>query len=242
MTSPASRSRLRVALRIIGAVAVVGTLVALWRFFMPEQWTSARQLGQLLRSLDAGPWGAPYVIGVYAVLASAFVPITALIAGIALVFDPPHAFAYALCGSLLSATLSRALGRSASGLVLRRMHNPRLKRFREQLHTHTFSATVTARLLPLGNFAAINLLAGALAVPLVPFLLGNLAGMVFGIAALTLLTDRLVTTFSEPTPQNIAVAALVIVLLVALSFGLSRVVTQRQRARTGQDNEGSSSV
>lgn len=240
VTSSAPRSRLRTALLILAVLAALGIAVALWRVFMPEKWTSARQLGQMLRSLDTGFWGVPSVIGVYAVLASAFVPITALITGVALVFDPPHAFAYALCGSLLSATLSRALGRIASGAVLRRMQSPRLSRLREQLHNHTFSATVTARVLPVGNFTAINLLAGALAVPLVPFLLGNLTGMVFGIAGLTLLTDRLVTTFTHPTPQNIALAVLVLLVLIGVSIALSRFVTQRQRARSSARDHGSS--
>ena len=239
MTEIAPRSRRRTALLAIAVAAVLGTAVALWRIYMPEQWTSARQLGQLLRSLHAGPWGALYVIGTYAVLASAFVPVTALVTGIALGVYPPRALAYALCGGLLSATLSRALGRISCGFVLKRMQKPKLKRFREQLHTHTFSATVTARLLPIGNFNAINLLAGALAVPLLPFLLGNLTGMVLGIAGWTLLTDRLVATLTHPTPQNIALAVLVLVVVVALSIVLTRVMSARQRAREARAEQGS---
>ena len=238
MTRPARPSRLRTLLIGAGIVAVLGILVLLWQRFMPEQWTSARQLGQLLRSLTALPLGPLYVVGAYALLASAFVPITALITGVALVFEPAQAFAYALGGSLSSALLSCALGRVASGLVLRRMQTPKLKRFREQLHAHTFSATVTARLLPLGNFSATNLLAGALAVPLLPFLLGNLTGMLFGIAGITLLTKRLITTFAKPTPQNIALAALLLAGLIGASLALQRYLSRRQRAGTETDASG----
>jgi len=232
---PAPQSRLRLLLIGAALVAVLALSFALWQRFVPEQWTSARQLGQLLRSFASGPFGPLCVIGIYALLASAFIPITALITGVALVFDPPQSFAYALCGSLSSALLSCGLGRIASGAVLRRMQTPKLTRFREQLHTHTFSATVTARLLPVGNFSAINLLAGALAVPVVPFLLGNITGMFFGIAALTLLTDRLVDTFKKPTPQNIALAALLIAALIGASIALQRFVSRRQRMRGDSD-------
>jgi uncharacterized membrane protein YdjX (TVP38/TMEM64 family) len=219
---------------VLTAVTLVAVLIAafiLWRHVMPDQWKSAQKLGELLRSRTDEPLGPAYVIGCYALLASAFVPITALITGVALVFDPAQAFAYALCGSLSSALLNYGAGRCASGPVLRRMRSPRLQRFREQLHAHTFSATVTARLLPVGNFSAINLLAGALAVPLWPFVLGNVAGMLFGITGITLLTDRMVDTFHRPTPRNVAFAALLLAGLIGASFALQRLVSRRKRPR-----------
>lgn len=211
-------------------VAALIVAVVLWQRYMPEQWTSPRQLGQLLRSLAAGRLGPAYVVGTYALLASAFVPITGLITGVALVFDAPQAFAYALCGSLSSALLSYAVGRSTSRPVLRRMQTPKLQRFRQQLHTHTFWATVTARLLPVGNFCAVNMLAGALAVPWLRFALGNVTGMLFGIAGITLLTRHIVTTFTQPTPQNIALMALLLAALVGASLGLQRLVARHRRS------------
>jgi hypothetical protein len=54
------------------------------------------------------------------------------------------------------------------------------------------------------------------------------------------LTDRLVTTFTEPTPLNITLAVLLLAGLLVLSFALSRVVTQRQRARARRDAQGAS--
>jgi uncharacterized membrane protein YdjX (TVP38/TMEM64 family) len=219
---------------VLTGVTLVAALLAtfvLWRHVMPDQWKSAQKLGELLRSLTGEPLGPIYVVGCYALLASAFVPVTALITGVALVFDPPQAFSYALSGALCSALLNYGAGRCASGPVLRRMQTPRLQRFREQLHAHTFSATVTARLLPVGNFSAINLLAGALAVPLLPFVLGNITGMLFGIAGITLLTDRIVDTFHRPTPGNVAFAGLLLAALIGASFALQRLVARRKRPR-----------
>lgn len=230
MASEVQRPRVKTVLWTIGAVLVLLAGVFLVRRYVPSSWTSAQRLGQLMRDLDAHRFGPVYTCTVFALLASAFMPVTALITASALVFDPARAFTYALCGSLLSAALSRGAGQLLSGPVLRRMSSPRLQRFREQLHAHTFSATIAARLLPLGNFTAINMLAGAVAVPWWPFLLGNLVGMVFGISALTLLAGRLRATFAAPTPANIALAAVVFVLVAIAGYALTRFMWRRQRA------------
>jgi phospholipase D1/2 len=212
---------------LLGVLAVIAAILLL-RHYVPASLRSAQRLGELMRSLHAQPGGPLLTCGAFALLASAFVPVTALITGIAAVFDPPRAFMYALSGSLLSAALSRGLGQLASRPVLRHMNSPRLGTFRERLHHHTFSATVAARILPLGNFSAINLLAGALAVPWLPFLLGNVAGMAFGIAALTFLTGRMITTISAPTPANIAIVVGVLVMVAIAFFLISRSVWRRQ--------------
>jgi len=222
-------SRLKKLLWSAGAIAALGLAVWLVRSYVPSEWTSAQNIGRLMRSVHAHPLGPLAVCCFFAALASAFVPVTALITATALVFDPAQAFAYSMAGALLSAAFSRVLGQLASGPVQRRMRGPKSQKFREQLHSHAFSATVAARILPLGNFAAINLLAGSLAVPWLPFLLGNIAGMSFGIAALTLLTDRFVAVFSAPTPLNIAVTAALLLLVLAASIALSRAVARRRR-------------
>lgn len=209
------------------AGALVAAAAVLFWLYAPPGWTSPRRLGALLHSAQDHSLGALAVCGVYALLATAFVPITALITATALVFDPLPAFAYAMCGSLLSAALSRAAGQLASGAVLRHMHTPKLRAFADNLRAHTFTATVAARLLPVGNFSAINLFAGALAVPWLPFMLGNVAGMVFGVAALTLLAGRLAETWSRPTPFNLAISAALVIVVVGVSMLLSRLVRRR---------------
>jgi uncharacterized membrane protein YdjX (TVP38/TMEM64 family) len=224
---------MRVSLAKIGlivlAIACVIAAIVLGHHFIPRGWLSTEHLSQVLRSLRHQRLGALYAVGVFALLTSAFVPVTALIAATALVFAPVPAFVCSLCGSLLSAALSYGLGRLAKGPVLRRMRGPKLSQLREALHAHAFSATVAARVLPVGNFAAINLLAGAVAVPWLPFVLGNVCGMIFGIASLTLLMGRLAEVIAKPTPANIAVAVPLLCGVVALSFALTRYVARRHQ-------------
>jgi uncharacterized membrane protein YdjX (TVP38/TMEM64 family) len=222
---PAPRhSRLIVA---VVAAVLLATAAVLWWLYAPPGWSSPRRLGELLRSAQDHSLGALAVCGVYALLATVFVPITALITATALVFDPLPAFAYAMCGSLLSAALSRGLGQLASGAVLRRIKSPKLRAFADNLRAHTFTATVAARLLPIGNFSAINLFAGALAVPWLPFMLGNIAGMVFGVAALTVLAGRLAATWARPTPLNLAISVALVLVVLGVSTLLSRLIRRR---------------
>lgn len=220
------RSVTRSLLGVLGALALLVLVVSIWRA-LPEGWASAARLGALLQEVRGAELGFVFVCASYALLASVFVPVTALIAAVALVYDPPRAFAYALSGSLLSAMLSFGVGRIASERVLRLMSGPRLAKLRDQLHAHALKATVVARLLPVGNFTAINMFAGAIRIPFLPFMLGNLVGMVFGIAALTLLADRLARTIAAPTPANVGLLLLLAIALLGSSLGLARVFERR---------------
>ncbi len=220
------RPTIRSALATVGMLVPV--LVVLWFWnSLPEHLSSTDRVTHLLTSVRQHPLGFLYVSVAYAVLSLAFVPITALIAATALVFDPLRAFIYALSGSLLSAAGAWAIGRAAGGHVLRYLDGPRLRKLRDQLHRHAFRATVVARLLPVGNFTVINLFAGALRVPLVPFLGGNLLGMSFGIGGLTLLADRVSEVWNDPTPGNVAVLALFVLGLFGVSLGLSKIFERR---------------
>jgi len=229
MLTQAQHSMTKTLLVVLAVALVLAGMVFVHQQYLPPGATSARGLAAFLRSLHTHRFGAIAVCGAYAFLACAFVPVTALTAAMALVFDAPHAFLYAMTGALLSAALSRAIGQLASGPVLRRMQGPRLHALREGLHANTFSATVAARIVPFGHFTTINLLAGALAVPWLPYMLGNLVGMAFGVAAFTLLTDRVAEVFTAPTPTNVAIAVGGLLAAVGIGLLLTRFVRRRQQ-------------
>lgn len=208
-------------------VPLAGLIVA--SHLMPEGWASTAGVSRTLRSLRQDELGFIYVCAAYALMASVFVPIMALITATALIFEPTRAFAYALTGSLLSAALSYGCGRIGSARILRLLKSPRMHRLRARLEERALEATVIARLLPVGNFNAINLLAGALAIPFGAFMLGNVIGMVCGIAGLTVLANRLAATLESPSWQNVGVSVAVVVLVVGVSLGLGRLVGRARR-------------
>jgi uncharacterized membrane protein YdjX (TVP38/TMEM64 family) len=75
---------------------------------------------------------------------------------------------------------------------------------RGQLRRRGLLAITTARLVPVGNFSVMSRVAGALAVPLRPFLLGNALGTLAGALALSLFTNRAVAALRAPDVVNVA--------------------------------------
>jgi uncharacterized membrane protein YdjX (TVP38/TMEM64 family) len=115
----------------------------------------------------------------------------------------------------------------AGSRALRLLDGPRLRKLRDRLHVHAFRATVVARLLPVGNFTAINLFAGALHIPFLAFLAGNLVGLSFGIAGLTLLADQLANTWQDPSAANLGLLGAYILGMFGVSLGLSKYFERR---------------
>jgi uncharacterized membrane protein YdjX (TVP38/TMEM64 family) len=208
---------------LYGVVAVVGAILLLtsaWRFTPLVELASAERVAEFVRALRGDPFAAFYVWLIYVVAAGAFFPITALIAGTALAFDPLRALAFSLLGALSSAAISYALGRALGQAPLRRFGSARLRKLHAPIRKHGFRTIVTARILPLGNFTAINLLAGALRVPFRAYLLGNVVGLLPGIVGLSVLTNRLVSALARPSAFNVAI---LLACLAGVAWGLWRI-------------------
>jgi uncharacterized membrane protein YdjX (TVP38/TMEM64 family) len=151
-----------------------------------------------------------------------------LIAGTALLFDPLHGFAFALVGSVTSACVMYGVGRLAGRPLIERMlRTPRMRRFRDELRRRSFAAIFGARLVPVGSFSLINLLAGALGVRFRSYVLANVLGVMPGILGLTLFAHRLEDTLARPDAGNVA---LLFVVLAAIVGALALVRRALRRA------------
>ena len=73
---------------------------------------------------------------------------------------------------------TRLLGRRAAARFLLRREGGRLQRLDRFLAARAFTATLTLRLLPVGNNFVLNLLAGVSGVAFLPFLAGSVLGYV----------------------------------------------------------------
>jgi hypothetical protein len=97
---------------------------------------------------------------------------------------------------------------------------------------------VIARLLPVGNFTASNLLAGALNVPFARFLSGNLAGLSLGVVMLVLFAKRALEAFAQPSTPNtlacIGAGAAMIGLCYAVASLFERSVRREKAARASE--------
>jgi len=90
------------------------------------------------------------------------------------------------------------------------------------------------RNVPVAPFAVISIAAGASSIRLSDFLIGTALGVGPGIAALTVLGDRLRGVWQHPTAINVGLLVAAIVLWIGLALGL-QVVSNRiaQRSSSG---------
>ena len=112
------------------------------------------------------------------------------------------------------------------------VRTPRMRRFRDELRRRSFAAIFGARLVPVGSFSLINLLAGALGVRFRSYFLGNIFGILPGSLGLTLFADVLHDTLAAPDVANVSILAIVLIAIVGALFVFRRAL---QRASRSED-------
>ncbi len=134
----------------------------------------------LLAGLSAArdPRAALTLVGVGTLLCAVGLPRQLVAFAAAYAFGATTGGTLALLAQILSCGIDFAWARAvARAWAARRIAaSPRLARLDQRLAAHPFSATLTLRLLPVGNNLLLNLLAGVSAVPALPFLAASALG------------------------------------------------------------------
>jgi phosphatidylserine/phosphatidylglycerophosphate/cardiolipin synthase-like enzyme/uncharacterized membrane protein YdjX (TVP38/TMEM64 family) len=172
-------------------------------------------LAELASQVSASPFALIYVALGFVAAGFGLCPVTWLITLSVLGLGTLRGSGAALLGSLLSAAVFYWLGRLWGHVPLDYLRGPRMAKLRAGLRRRAVRATMAARLFPLGNFSAINLLAGALYVPFPAFMAGNLAGLLPGIVGLALCARQLERLLASASLRD-----LVLWLACVLGLGL----------------------
>jgi len=217
--------RRRLARRWLRPLGLALGLLALWALFRRgplrdfHLGAAALRLASRLAAERAGPFLA---VGVIAVASALFVPITLLGTTTLAVFGGWPGVPVAWVGAVLGATISHAVGLRLGTRVMRWLPGRVESNLRRLLRERAFWTVVFMRLLPVGNFGALNLLAGAFRIPRRSFVLGNVVGMAPGLLGLGVFVDRARAALRHPSPLNVAVALAVAVLTTLLTVILKR--------------------
>ncbi len=116
----------------------------------------------LLHAVHPGWGGAALLIGGGGLMTAAGFPRQVLAIAGGYAFGAPLGAAVALTGQMLGCVLDYAASHSlAAGLAHRLLARRSARRVHRLLTAHPFTATLTLRLLPVGNNVVMNLLAGA---------------------------------------------------------------------------------
>ena len=151
--------------RPLGLVAAVLLAWALVRHWDPHAHRFHAALTELTAWIAEKPAGAFIATAVYAAAGAVFIPVTLLATATLTVFGAWPGVAIAWAGGVLSATLSHAVGLRLGDRALTWLPARLEKNLRRILTRRAFWSVVLMRLLPLGNFGALNILAGAVRVP-----------------------------------------------------------------------------
>ena len=234
---PREEERSGVRARLVIAALVVAVLAGgavVWRYTPLGSWLEpARliELGTSLREEKLAP-----LLAILAFVGGGFVlfPLTVLVGVTAIVFGPFLGAAYALIGATASGAMMFGIGRHLSREVVRKVAGRRLNDLSRRLGERGLLAIIFARVVPVGPFSIVNIVAGASHIGWRDFLLGTVIGLVPGVLAASMFIDRVAAAIREPGVGTFALLAVAGAVLVALVWSLSRTL----RARVVAKREG----
>ena len=218
------RRRLAVFLGLLAALLM---LAAAWRWTPLAEVLSPERIRDYVQSLASPEARAAVAVGGFVVASLAMVPVTllALIGG--MVFDGWQAFAYVMTSAMLAATIGFAGGRLLGHARVRRMNGRRTEHLSKRLARRGTIAVAILRLVPVAPFAVFNLVAGTSSLGTRQFVFGTLIGLAPGLGAITLFSSSLWQAVAVPSPRNVAIAAVMAILLSGTAWVAKRWLRTR---------------
>ena len=202
----------------------IAAAIAVWHFADLSSYKSAQDVAQAINRVAERPGGWALVPLGFAAGSMLFVPVNALIAGVTLSFPPLQGFLFAMAGGLIGAFLTYFVGILFGTSVVELLRGPRVDQVVHKLRRNPFRTSLVLHLLPIGNFTAVNLLAGALRVPLGGFMLGTTLGLLPGVIFFAFLAGQLPGLLKNPRPLSIALLVAGLLAAVVLGFVIKRLV------------------
>lgn len=225
--APAAGGGMAMWLRIGLVVAPMAILGVAWRYtplseFMNPQTFSA--------SMEAGGSLGPLLaLGLFMLLGLVAFPVNVLIVATAAAFGIWPGLLYATVGAMVSAVLTYLVGRRMGPGLLRKIIGPRINRVSRSIASNGILAVTMVRLMPIAPFTLVNLVAGAIRIPLLDYVVGTALGLAPGLLLMTALGDRLLRILTEPSLMDILGFVVVLICWGALSFGLQSLIKRFRR-------------
>jgi phospholipase D1/2 len=211
--------------RITLTALVALALAAVWIFTPLRSYLTVDAMAAAGAQVRDSPLALLWVVAVFVLASLVFFPITALLVATALVFDGPIGLVYGMVASTAAAWVTYLMGRLLRRWHVRWLQGPRFTRLCLQLQRRGFTTILLARVLPVGNFSLFNIAAGAMELPLGPYMLGSALGLLPRVLALTFFAGSLGRALRHPTPSSVAILVLIVVV------SATPLIWLRRRAR-----------
>lgn len=204
---------------------LVGLAVLLRRPDM-RHWLDPQSLSEMGRQLLALPLGPLAVIAGYVVAVLLGMPVLILITVGALIFTPWPGMLYALIGMVAGSTVTYGIGRFTGAQTMDRWTKGRLALLSSHLHRRGLLTVVLVRALPVAPFIMINMVAGALRVRLLDYVLGTFIGLMPGTIMISLFMERLTEAWRDPGVSSYAALAACVLVLIVVFLWMRRKLRQ----------------
>jgi phospholipase D1/2 len=215
-------------LRITLVVAPIAILGAAWRYtplsdlMNPQAFSASMQAG--------GAWGPLLALGLFMVLGLIAFPVNVLIVATAAAFGIWPGLLYAAVGALVSAFATYLIGRRMGPGLLRKIIGPRINKVSRSIAKNGILAVTLVRLMPVAPFTLVNLVAGAIRIPLLDYMVGTALGLAPGLVLMTALGDRLLRIMTDPSLNDVIGFVVVLIAWGGLSFGLQSLIKWLRRS------------
>ncbi len=222
---------------LLAAALVLLSLIALaslWRWTPLGDWLRSGVALDWIRDLTQGPLGSVAAVTVFVAGSLAMIPVTLLIGLTALALGPWPGFACSLLASLISATVSFAIGRVLWRGTVRRLGGRRLNRVSRRLAKRGVLAIVAVRIVPVAPFTVVNLVAGSSRIGFRDYFIGTLAAMTPGILIMSLLAHEAVDAIRAPSWASVLTVTVLIAALFGSGLWLRHLLRKRGLMRNGE--------
>lgn len=205
---------------LLSACAAVGLAWAWHAGFVPDRDWLAQRIDDATRLRDS-PLAMPACVLAFVAGGLVACPVNLLIAASVVVLGPWKGGACALAGVLASAGVLHAIGRRLPARWTAPLRAPRWRRVRSRLLAHGVLAVALVRLVPVGPYSVISLLAGLVGVRRGDYYAGTALGMLPGIVLYAAFADRARAALANPGPRAWLAVAAVVAAIVVLAGGLA---------------------
>jgi phospholipase D1/2 len=219
----------------IGTVALALTLLALiWGFTPISRLANPEAVAAAMAVISASPWRLAIVLGCFLGAGLVVFPMLLLIIACAVVFGPGLGFVYSSVGLLASAALNYAIGTWLGREVLLNTLGRRFAFTRSALMRQGLVTIAVVRALPMSPFALVSVVAGAIDIRFLDYLIGTAIGIMVPVILLTVATEQTSRLLTEPSAVQLALLVGVIALWIAVAFG-AQAVLERIAKSQGRD-------
>jgi phosphatidylserine/phosphatidylglycerophosphate/cardiolipin synthase-like enzyme/uncharacterized membrane protein YdjX (TVP38/TMEM64 family) len=218
----------RLVLSTIGLILICLGVVAV--NFFGSDFLSKAMLTENLGRLASHPYTFPALVAGFFVLTLVGIPLNLLLVGTALAISPWQAFLAGVIGSHLAAWGGYFAGAYFGRPLYKRYLAQKMRSLNSRLEQGSVIAIAVMRILPVAPFFAINMACGALSVSFRKYVLGTLLGMIPGIFAVTMLSDRVRSVIVDPNWVNGLLVVLACALVLGAVWFLKSMLNQRRPA------------